>query len=165
MGGLMRTGRGLIAAATVVLLGGFAAGCGSTTKKSAHAYPNDEHTGACVSSWNKSASADFQSALASSAQSNSSHAVLVSPTAQDPALKPLGRCMVVQMGTEDRPNVAFNEDSSGSWSGSRPGSPTDYESGSPLGTVLETAIDFPNASVDSSGRLTLNYPYAVTGGG
>jgi hypothetical protein len=165
MGAPGRTGRGLVVVATVVLLGGLTAGCGSSTKKSANSYPNDDHTGACVSRWNKRASADFQSTLASSAQSNSNKAVLVSPTANDPALKPLGRCAVVQMGTEDRPNIAFTEDSSGNWSGSRPGNPTDYESGSPLGTVLETAIDFPNASVDTRGRLNLNYPYAVPSGG
>ncbi|MDX6643770.1 MAG: hypothetical protein QOD76_1732 [Solirubrobacteraceae bacterium] len=152
-------------AATVVLLGGFTAGCGSATKKSSDRYPNDDQTGACVSSWNKRASVDFQSALASSARANSDKAVLVNPTATNPALKPLGHCAVVKMGTEDRPNVAFVEDSSGNWSGSRPGNPTDYESGSPLGTVLEMAIDFPNASVNSSGQLNLNYPYAVTGGG
>jgi hypothetical protein len=152
-------------AATVVLLGGFAAGCGSSKKKRANPYPNDDHTGACVSSWNKRASADFQSTLASSARVNSSKAVLVNATAVDPALRPLGRCAVVQMGTEDRPNVAFTEDSGGNWTGSRPGNPTDYESGSPLGTVLEMAIDFPNASVNSSGQLNLNYPYAVAGAG
>ena len=70
-------------AATVVLLGGFAAGCGSTTKKSSNAYPNDEGTGACVSSWNKRASADFQSTLASSA-SPFDDFTCVSPDPQHP---------------------------------------------------------------------------------
>jgi hypothetical protein len=165
MGGLRRTGRAVSVAATVALLGGSAAGCGSSKKKRADPYPNDEHTGACVSSWNKRASADLQSALAESARANSNKAVLVNAVSIDPALKSLGRCAVVQMGTEDRPNVAFTEDSGGNWTGSTPGNPTDYESGSALGTVLEAAIDFPNASVSSSGRLTLNYPYAVSGSG
>jgi hypothetical protein len=165
MGALGRSCRGLVVAATAVLLGGFAAGCGSAEKKSAKSYPNDEQTGACVSSWNKRASADFQSALASSASSNSNKAVLVTATGIDPVLKPLGRCVVVQMGSEDRPNIAFNEDASGDWSGSTPGNPTDYESGSPLGSVLEEAIDGPNASVDSNGQITLNYPYSISTSG
>jgi hypothetical protein len=165
MGALLRTGRGVLVASAALLLTVFCAGCGSDKKKRANSYPNDAAAGKCVSSWNRAAPEDLHAQLATAAQNNADKAVLAYPVGTDPSLKSLGRCMVVQVGTEDRPNVAFIEDDSGTWSASNPINPPDYASNRALFSVVNNASFAPNTSVGSTGELTLNYPYSVAGAG
>lgn len=165
MGALGRTGRGVLVVSAALLLGAFGAGCGSEKTKRANPYPNDAAAGKCVSSWNRNAPEDLRGQLAASTQTNADKAVLAYPVGTDPSLKSLGRCMVVQVGSEDRPNVAFIEDDSGTWAASNPINPPDYASDRALFSVVDTARSAPNTSVGSTGELTLNYPYSVAGAG
>jgi hypothetical protein len=155
-----------LVASAALLLAAFGAGCGSaTTKKSTNAYPNDDATGKCVASWNRNAPEDLRAQLAGSAQGNADRAALAYPVATDPSLKSLGRCMIVQVGSDNRPNVAFIEDDSGTWTASNPINPPDYASDRALFSVVDTANRAPNVSVGDGGNLTLNYPYSIAGSG